>query len=658
MSKLLITDQKKEEIRDVADIVDVVSDYVKLRRAGSGFTGLCPFHNEKTPSFHVTPRLGIFKCFGCGAGGDVFNFVMQMEGVGFMEAMRTLADRYNIELPQEENPEYDARTQLTEGIYHALRFAGVFYHQQLMGEDAGEKARNYLLKRGLKIPTIKKYGLGFSPDSMDSLYKQAIDQGINEMYLAEAGLIKYSENTQRPYDVFRGRLMFPIFSTSGKVIAFGGRIMEKDGGPKYINSPQTKVYNKSEVIYGIHLAKNEIRKADQAILVEGYMDVISMWQHDVKNVVATSGTSVTDGQMRLLRNYSENMLMVYDADNAGQNAMIRGLDVALSQGLSVQLMHLPEGEDPDSFVQKFGSESFREYSREHAKDFITFMVQRAEELQQWDDPNQRRKVITDILKSVSIISDLVMQETLVRQLRKLSGVGDKALFDELGKHIAARKNEMMRDQQRQRLRDERQSVEPIPAPTESQPPGSITYGGPQPTVRKRPKKRPNYEKEIIRLMVEHGDDMVFYIGNLINDEHFEDEDLRIFFQDIIQRYSEEKEISVEAYTERDHPFPALLGEILIERHAVSERGNQKRTTKIMKDADPFATARGALKRIKIAFLQRKRDEIIDRTTSENEEERTVMLQKLTEVRKSLLRFEQINAEELFPSLDDLLKQVN
>lgn len=658
MSKTLITDQKKEEIRDAADIVDVISDYVKLRRAGSGFTGLCPFHNEKSPSFHVTPRLGIFKCFGCGAGGDVFNFVMQMEGVGFIEAMRTLADRYNIELPQEENPEYDARTQLTEGIYHALRFAGVFYHQQLMGEDIGEKSRNYLLKRGLKVPTIKKFGLGFSPDSMDSLYNHAIEQGINEMYLAEAGLIKYSENNQRAYDVFRGRLMFPIFSTSGKVIGFGGRVMEKDGGPKYINSPQTKVYNKSEVMYGIHLARNEIRKADQAILVEGYMDVISMWQHEVRNVVATSGTSVTDGQMRLLRNYSENLLMVYDADNAGQNAMIRGLDVALSQGLGVQLMHLPEGEDPDSFVQKFGSESFREYSRDHAKDFITFMVERAEDQNLWEDPIKRRKVISEILKSVSIITDQVMRETLVRQLRKLSGVGDKALFDELGKHISSRKNELLRDQQRERMREEReQSGIPVP-PNEEVSPGSVTYGAPQKTVRQRPKKRPNYEKEIIRLMVEHGDDMVFYIGNLINDEHFEDEDLKIFFQDIIKLYSEEKEISVEAYTERDHPFPALLGEILIERHAVSERGNQKRTTKILKDSDPFATARGALKSIKIAFQKRISEDLIKKSTLETGDERNTTLLKLTEVRKSLLRYEKESSENLFPSFEELMKQIN
>jgi len=653
MSKVAITDQKKEEIRDAADIVDVVSDYVKLKKSGSGFTGLCPFHNEKTPSFHVTPRMGIFKCFGCGAGGDVFNFVMQMEGVGFVEAMRTLAERYNIELPEEENPEYDARTQLMEGIYHALRFAGMYYYQQLTGEDEGEKARNYLHKRGLKPGTIKKFGLGYSPDKMDALYRHASENGINEMYLHEAGLIKYSDQNQKPFDVFRGRLMFPIFSPSGKVIAFGGRIMNSDSGPKYINSPQTKVYNKSEVMYGIHASRNEIRKADQSILVEGYMDVISLWQHGVKNSIATSGTSVTEGQMKLLRNYSENMLMVYDADNAGQNAMLRGLDIALAQGLNVRLMHLPDGEDPDSFVQQFGAESFRDYTEKNARDFISFMVERAQEVNEWDDPILRRKTISSIIRSVSNVADSVMRETLVNHLRKLSGIGDKALFDELGRHIAERQQEQRRSSLREqnRMRREQQQTQTEGLEVSEQA-GSLSLGAPP----SRQAKRPNYEKEIIRLMVEYGDDMVFYVGSLINDEHFEDEELRLFFQDLIKSYSEEKEISIEAYSGRDHPFPALLGEVLIERYAVSERGNEKRTSKIRKDVDPFATVRGSLKSIKMAYLRRTHDALISQLNQASDAERALLRSKQIELRKALLNFENNAADSLFPTFDDLMKQ--
>lgn len=654
MSKAIITDSKKEEIRDAADIVDVISDYVKLKKSGSGFTGLCPFHNEKTPSFHVTPRLNIFKCFGCGAGGDVFNFVMQMEGVGFVEAMRTLAERYNIELPQEDNPEYDARTQLTEGIYHALRFAGMFYYQQLTGEDEGANAREYLKKRGLKPGIIKKFGLGYAPDRMDALLSHAKEQGINELYLAEAGLIKYSEKNNQPYDVFRGRLMFPIFNPSGKVIGFGGRVMKKDGGPKYINSPQTKVYNKSEVMYGISISRNEIRKSDEAILVEGYMDVISLWQHGVKNVVATSGTAVTPDQMRLLRNYSENLLMVYDADNAGQNAMLRGLNIALSHDLNVRLMHLPDGEDPDSFVQQFGAESFYDYIAKEAQDFITFMIERAKSVNQWDDPIKRKRTITRVLQSVSNVNDSVMRETLVNHLRKLSGIGDKALYEELGKHIAERQRELRKDRERNVRQQQREAHT---EQDESDKPGSLPYGGPVKNNAGR-LKRPNYEKEIIRLMVEYGDDMTFYVGNLINDEHFDDDEMRLFFKDLIQRYSEEKEISVNAYKERDHPFPSLIGEILIEQHGISERGNQKRGTKIRKDADPFATVRGALKRIKIAFLEKKMDELNSRIASAGDDERKEITLKLVDVRKKLLNYQQKNAETLFPTLEELHENEN
>lgn len=652
MANVMIPDHLKEQIRDAADIVDVVSDYVKLKKSGSGFQGLCPFHNEKTPSFNVTPRLGIFKCFGCGVGGDVFNFVMQIEGVGFVEAMRVLAARYNIELPEEPSPEFDNRSQQMEGIYYALKMAGVFYFQQLTGEDDGRKALAYLEKRGLKPETIKKFGLGFSPDKMDAFYKHALDNGINEEYLAEAGLIKYSEQSQKPYDMFRGRLMFPIFSLSGRVIAFGARIMGDANGPKYINSPQTKVYNKSEVIYGIHLARNEIRKADQSILVEGYMDVISMHQHGVPNVVATSGTAITPAQMHLLKNYSDNILMVYDADNAGQIAMIRGLDTALSQGLNVRLMHLPEGEDPDSFVQQFGAEAFHGFCRENAVDFITFRVGRAKELDEWDDPIKKKNTLTGILKSIAHVSDQVMRETLIEQLRKLSGVGDRALFSELGKHLSEVKKEKQQEIRRDQNRRKREEAEGAQS-TETGP-GSVSYGKPgDRLIQPRRQVRPSYEKEIIRLMLQYGEEMVFYAGSIINDEHFEDEELKTFFQDLIRRYSEEKEITVEAYTEAPHPYPELVGEIMIERHTISELGNMKRISKIKKDADPYKSVRGALKAIRLNYLKRIKQDLQLELDEVDEKERVEVLRNLVEVSKQLTHTERTHSDELFPPKDEI-----
>lgn len=654
MAAARITDHKKEEIRDAADIVDVVSDYVKLKKAGAAFTGLCPFHNEKSPSFYVTPRLGIFKCFGCGEGGDVFNFVMKMEGVGFVEAMRSLAARYNIELPEEESSESaDAQTQLVEGIYHALRFAGVYYHQTLVGEDVAADARNYIGKRGLNAATTRKWGLGFSPDAFDSFYKHATASGINESYLHEAGLIKYSESSQQPYDTFRGRLMFPIFSPSGKVIGFGGRIMEDGKGPKYINSPQTKVYNKSEVIYGIHLARNEIRRHDQSILVEGYMDVISLWQHGVPNVVATSGTSITPEQMRRLANYSANLLMVYDADNAGQNAMLRGLDVALQAGLHVRLMHLPEGEDPDSFVQQFGAESFLNYARKEARDFITFMVQHAERKGEWDDPLRRKQVVSQVLASVARVSDQVLRETLIGHLRKLTGIGERALYAELSqlKAAVAQENARAADRERRAMLRETAEQAPHPAGTDARsiPPGNPFARAPRPVQIRRPAA----EKEIIRLMIEHGDNMIYYIGNLIGPDYFTDPELRQFFEAITQCYENEVPATIEHFTGLEQPFPKLVSEVFIEQYMVSEVGNAKRERSIRRDSDPYATARGSVKALALQYLADQMESVNQQLSYAGDEERTALFQSLMDLRKTRLQIEKSHADSLYPAPEEL-----
>ncbi|MFW6347791.1 MAG: DNA primase [Cyclonatronaceae bacterium] len=658
-----ISDAKKEEIRDAADIVDIVSDYVKLKKAGSSFTGLCPFHNEKTPSFNVTPRLGIYKCFGCGAGGDAFKFIMEMEGVGFVEAMRTLAGRYNIELPEEDNSEeFDERTQLTEGVYHALRFAGVYYYQQLTGEEEAEDARGYLNKRGLNRETIKTWGLGFAPDAMDQFYKHALAKGINERYLHEAGLIKYSEQGNRPYDAFRGRLMFPIFNPSGKVIGFGGRILGDKKGPKYLNSPQTIVYNKSEVIYGIHSARNQIRRADQSILVEGYMDVLSLWQHGIKNVVATSGTALTPEQMRRLRNYSQNLLMVYDADNAGQNAMMRGLDIALEQDMHVRLMHLPDGEDPDSFVQQFGAESFTDYTEKEARDFVRFMVENAEQSGNWEDPMGRKDVISRILASIARVSDEVLQESLMGHLARISSIREQTLRQEMSRHQQQLQQEKQREADRQRRQQERGQPGGSTAPPQNEAPhpGESPAGSPQTRTRAHARpalaKLPNYEKEIIRLMVQYGDDMIFYVASQINDTYFEAAALKQFFNDIVQRYNEEQDISIRHYASRDAPYPELVGEIFMEKYEVSERGNQRRERKVMRDADPYATAKGALKRISIEHMNRLSETLNEKihAAGAEEETRRQLYADLTELRRQMARFNRHTADQLFPDPGEVL----
>ncbi len=454
----MIPDHIKEHVKSSADIVEVISDYVKLRRSGNSFVGLCPFHSEKTPSFNVSPQSGFFKCFGCGESGDVFSFLMKKDGVSFTEAIRIVGARFGIDVPEENEPVQDEQYRLKEGIFHALSFAGKFFFKQLTKSDEGSAALKYLEKRGFTHETIRSYGLGFAPDSFDALLKAATDVGIKEEYLEQGGLIKYARNGESAYDTFRNRLMFPIFNASGKVIGFGGRVIAGSDGkspknvPKYINSSQTPVYNKSEVLYGIHVAKNEIRKTGETILVEGYTDVISMHQAGIKNVVATSGTALTIEQLRAIGRYGENLLMIYDADLAGQNAMSRGIDLALKQGLNVRLLQLPDGEDPDSFVKKSGRDAFLEYREAEAKDFVYFSIEKAKKENRWNDPFHRKNVLHQILLSIAQIPELIIQETFIQHLSEATGLGTVALFDQLKEKRA----ELRETAERQKIAEKRQ----------------------------------------------------------------------------------------------------------------------------------------------------------------------------------------------------------
>ncbi len=656
----MIPDDKKEEVREAADIVEVVGDYVKLKRSGRSWKGLCPFHDEKTPSFHVTPDLGIYKCFGCGESGDVFNFVMDMEGVGFVEAMRSLADRYGVSLPKEEDPEFDEEHHLREGIYHALRYAGVFFHRHLMESDAAEEARQYLANRGYNHKIMKKYGLGYAPSDGDKLYRMAIDSGLNEQYLLEAGLAKPSQRGDGYYDTFRGRLMFPIFNPSGKVIAFAGRVLGNEKTAKYINSPQTKVYNKSEVLYGVNFAKNEIRKTDEVILVEGYTDVISLQQNDILNVVASSGTSLTPQQMKILHRYGEVITMIYDSDSAGQAAMKRGINIALEEGMDVKLLELPEGEDPDSFIRQFGKDSFLDLKKEESEDFLSYLIHKAQGEGKLDDPSQKKRVISEALESIAHMPDKVSRETYVQHLNGLVKVGDRALFEELGKILQDLQQQKDRAKRRQKRQAEREAQQKMQAPDhhtrafDDQMKNRPVQREPEP-----PKKRPNYEKELIRLMLIYGRDMIDYIGSLCNGQQFEDEELRSFYEDIIERFKEDKPVSVEAYADREHPFPKLVGEIVLEEHTVSERHHEKIGIQYKRDKNPYMTAKGALKALKIHHLDRLQIDLYERYNKAEGDEKRKVMKAMKEAGRQRTMLQQSHLDELFPDPDsDHAKEVS
>lgn len=633
----MIPDHKKEEVRQAADIVEVVGEHVKLKRSGSGYIGLCPFHNEKSPSFHVTPRLGIYKCFGCGAGGDVFQFVMQMDGVGFTESIRTLAGKYNIDLPEEDDPSgTDPEYQRKEGIYHALRFAGVFFHNQLMESDEAEQARNYLGSRSFNREIIVKAGLGYAPSTGDALFRAADSAGIQTDYLVDAGLVRIDESGSRVYDYFRGRLMFPIFNPSGKVIAFAGRILGQEKTAKYINSPQTIVYNKSEVLYGIHMARNEIRKKTFAILVEGYTDVLSLYQAGISNAVASSGTALTPEQVRLVHRYGDTILMIYDADAAGQAAMIRGMDIAIAEGLDVRMLELPESEDPDSFVRQFGADAFEAYIEEESSDFLKFLILKAQRTKAWDEPGRKQKSISRMLRSISLMKEPVKRETYVQYLSQQARVGDRTLFEELGQLIDRGHRESKINQRREIDKAIKESVHAAQK-TASQPNRSdFSQSSPS-------------EKEVLRIMLSYGNPIVEFIGMHSNADHFEDPMLRDLYEDMIRLWNEGASINVAQYIEKAPPIPQLVSDIVMDRHSVSEKSSHIVGKALKRDPEPYKAAQGALKTLKLHHLERLRNRYeTDLELLELPADRLSIQRMITKVAAMKKKIQTSDLDELFP----------
>lgn len=640
----MINDDKKEEIRATADIVEVVGDYVKLKKSGSGFSGLCPFHNEKTPSFHVTPKLGIYKCFGCGQSGDVFSFVMQMEGIGFPESLRSLADRFGIDIPDEQYEGEDESTHKREGVLHVLKFAGLFYYRTLLESDEAIDARYYLEKRGYDKKIWRSFGLGYAP-SNSGLLKAAQKEGLSEEYLLEADLIKQSNRGDGHYDTFRDRLIFPIFNPAGRVIAFAGRILDENKkSAKYINSAQTIVYNKSEVVYGVNFAKNEIRKEEEVILVEGYTDVITMNQFGVKNVVSSSGTSLTSSQIKILMRYGKRIVMIYDADNAGQSAMVRGMDIALEQGMNVQLMELPDGEDPDSFVKQFGKESFYEFKNKHAEDFVTFTIHKAEKESKLNGPGERADVIKGILHSIALIPGELDRSFYVQHLhqktQKYRRGSDRELFNQLDLIIRDnQKQNSFRSQREERVQQIRSNQIESVVQSSQEPKNKIQISS--------GKKRPLYEKEAIRLLLQYGEEMRNFVGHNIGEDHFEDLEIKSFYKDIMDRHISKEEISIDFYLSKEQPYPSLLADILFERHSVSEELAKRTGGEFRRDRNPVRNAKSTLRTIQLNYCERKWDELYQKIKNSSDDEKLKLTQVQQSLKKEMNRLKNSTPDDLY-----------
>ncbi len=429
----MITQRTIQEIMDAARVEDVVGDFVTLKRRGSNLTGLCPFHNEKTPSFSVNPARNIFKCFGCGKGGDPITFVMEHESIGYPEALRYIAKKYNIAIEETEvSKEYLEEKLLNDSLFLVNERALKFYQDQLFETDKGKSiGLQYFKERGFREDTIRKWGLGFSPENRDSLTKTLVTEGYSIDLLRKLGLT----SKQYEQDFFRNRVMFTIHGMVGKPIAFAGRIMQKDANaPKYINSPETDIYVKNKVLYGLFHAKKYIQKEDETILVEGYTDVISLHQAGIENVVASSGTSLTTEQIRLVKRFTPNIKIIYDGDTAGVKAALRGLDMVLEEDMNVKIVLLPDKEDPDSYVQRVGATAFQEYIKKEAKDFILFKTQLLVE-EAAGDPIKKAKLIKDIVASIAKIPDPVKRQLYLRECAALMRVEESILIGETGKLV-------------------------------------------------------------------------------------------------------------------------------------------------------------------------------------------------------------------------------
>jgi len=473
-----------EQILDAAHIEDVVQEYVSLRKRGVNYIGLCPFHNEKTPSFTVSPSKGIFKCFGCGKGGNAVNFIMEHESLSYPEALRYLAKKYHIEIEEKELTAEDIeKKNERESMLVLSSYAARVFEDNLFNDEEGQSVGlSYFRERGFRQGTLKKFNVGYSLDKWDGFTKKAQKDGYKLEYLIKTGLTIQKE--EKTFDRFSGRVIFPIHSLSGQVLGFGGRTLRKDDKTaKYLNSPESDIYHKSRILYGIYHARKAIMQDDKCFIVEGYTDVLSLHEADIENVVASSGTALTREQVRLIKRFTSNVSILYDGDEAGIKASLRGIDLVLEEGMNVKVIALPEGEDPDSFSRKKSNTEFREYIAKNETDFIRFktklLVKDAA-----SDPVKRAGLIREVVRSIAVIPETITRTVYIQECSTLLNVAEQVLYSEV--------NKLMRDRA---FMDRNRYPGPADLPEVSRKKAQAA----------RPPEGSEYsEREIVRLLLKYG----------------------------------------------------------------------------------------------------------------------------------------------------------
>jgi len=598
----MIPQETVNRILDSAQIVDVIGDFVTLKKRGANHIACCPFHNEKTPSFSVSASKGIYKCFGCGKSGTAVGFVMEHENMSYTEALKYLAKKYHIEVVEkEESAEEIAQRQRHESLMLVSEYAGKFFQDSLQTDEGRNIALQYFRSRGLEDETIRKYGLGWAPLSRKALSESARAAGYKEEFLIETGLsIKYDDG--RLVDRFYDRVIFPIHSVSGRVIAFGGRTLKTDKSvAKYVNSPETEIYVKSRSLYGIYFAKNEISRQDRCILVEGYLDVLSMHQLGITNVVASSGTSLTVEQIRLIRKFTNNITIIYDGDGAGIKAALRGIGLVLKEGMNVKVVLLPDGQDPDDFAKRHTLEEVRDHIAQNEQDFINFKTDLLLD-EAGNDPIQRAKLINDIADTIALIPDAVVRAVYVRSSAAKFEIEERILADRVSKT----RTEILMADEKQKERARQRDESPVPDMPPDMPPVVQSVQQPVlhegPIVINEPYLAP-CEKELLGFILEEGcselqfdvDSKYYVEGEQVNvaefidgtladdDADFVNQSYRKVYDEYFRMYDEgltQQQMQTRLLNSMDPEIAAVAKELLIEKYQITVKNYEQSLTAV------------------------------------------------------------------------------
>ncbi|MBY5957014.1 DNA primase [Membranicola marinus] len=573
----MISQKTIGEIFDRMEVRDVIQDFVGLKKRGVNYIGLCPFHNEKTPSFTVSPSKNIYKCFGCGRGGNGIDFLMEHEAYSYPEALRYVARLYNIPIEETyRSPEVVQESQRKDALQIVNDFAQEHYKHNLWNTDAGKSiALGYLKERGFIEKTIKAFDLGYAHRDRKELTNQALQKSYKKEYLQELGL-----TTRNDQDFFSNRIIFPIHSLSGKPIAFAGRILHTQSkAPKYLNSPESEIYHKRKVLFGLDLARKSIRDENKCYLVEGYTDVMMMHQNGVENVVATSGTALTSDQIRLIKRYTDTIHLIFDSDAAGTKATLKAIDLILAEAMNVKILPLPEGQDPDGFIMAKGHSGFQKYAEDQLLDFLSFKIQ-FHDKDQGEDPVSQSELIRNILSSIALIDDGITRHLYIRETAQVMGLPEQTLVDELTIHLEKRSTEEKRDRLREVRRTRREE--------------GISGGqihSPGKGSQKDPEENTLYERDIIRALIQHGhksleDDLTvadFVIENIEDViEHFQNEDYKNILNHYLEAYHNEKTIDFEYFNRSED---AALRKAAIDAHTEKYDGEYSQNWIDMWDMD-------------------------------------------------------------------------